>query len=107
MSGMTHKAGRAAFGKAIDIALRHRTKSWEQDVDRLIELMQTYMSNEKLDFDYGRARHLICDQNGTLNHYIRRILTETDPHVLKTTALNLGFEAFFHGTKTISATFHG
>lgn len=101
MSGMTHKAGRAAFGKAIDIALRHRTKSWEQDVDRLIELMQTYMSNEKLDFDYGRARHLICDQNGTLNHYIRRILTETDPHVLKTTALNLGFEAFFHGTKTI------
>ena len=48
MNEMTHKAGRAAFGKAIDIALRHRAKNWEQDADRLIELMQTYMSNEKL-----------------------------------------------------------
>lgn len=98
---MTHKAGRAAFGKAIDIALRDQGKNWEQDADRLIALMQNYMSGTRLDFDYDKARHMICDRNGTLNHYIHRILTETDPHVLKTGALNLGFEAFFHGTKTI------
>lgn len=101
MGEMTHKAGRAAFGKAIDIALRDQGQNWEQDADRLIALMQNYMSGTRLDFDYDKARHMICDRNGTLNHYIRRILTETDPHVLKTGALNLGFEAFFHGTKTI------
>lgn len=101
MGEMTHKAGRAAFGKAIDIALRDQGQNWEQDAARLIALMQNYMSGTRLDFDYDKARHMICDRNGTLNHYIRRILTETDPHVLKTGALNLGFEAFFHGTKTI------
>ena len=44
MGEMTHKAGRAAFGKAIDIALRKRDKDWEPEADRLISLMQNYMS---------------------------------------------------------------
>ncbi len=33
--------------------------------------------------------------------YINRGLDEINPHVAKMTALNLGFEAAFHGTKTI------
>ena len=33
--------------------------------------------------------------------YVNRALDEIDPHVIKQTALNLGFEAAFHGTKTI------
>ena len=98
---MTHKAGRAAFGKAIDIALRNADKDWEPEVEKLMDLMQNYMSGEKLDIDYDRAKEMICNKEGTLNRYIHRILEEVDPHVLKTTALNLGFEAFFHGTKTI------
>lgn len=101
MSGMTHKAGRAAFSKAIDIALKNSDKDWEKEVSRLMELMQNYMSGEKLDIDYDKAKKMICDKDGTLNKYIRRILQEVDPYVIKTTALNLGFEAFFHGTKTI------
>lgn len=59
------------------------------------------MSGEKLDIDYDRAKQMVCDREGTLNKYIHRVLTETDPHVLKTTALNLGFEAFLRGTKAI------
>lgn len=101
MGNMTHAAGRAAFGKAIDIALKDKNKDWEEDVSRLMDLMQKYMSGEKLDIDYDKAKTMICSKDTTLNHYINRILSEIDPHVLKTTALNLGFEAFFHGTKTI------
>lgn len=100
MGTMTHKAGRAAFSKAIDYALKNKD-NWEEEVSRLLDLMQKYMSGEKLDIDYDKAKQMICDQSSTLNGYISRILRETDPHVLKTTALNLGFEAFFHGTKTI------
>ena len=33
--------------------------------------------------------------------YLYRLMDETDPHVLKMTALNLGFEAAYFGTKTI------
>lgn len=101
MSSMTHAAGRAAFGKAIDIALKKKDKDWEQEVSKLMELMQKYMSGEKLDVDYDKAKAMICDKDTTLNHYINSILSQTDPNVLKTAALNLGFEAFFHGTKTI------
>lgn len=101
MNSMTHAAGRAAFSKAIDIALKNRDKDWEQDVLRLMELMQRYMSGEKLDVDYDKAKAMICSPDTALNRYIRSILSETDSHVLKTAALNLGFEAFFHGTKTI------
>lgn len=98
---MTHKAGRAAFGKAIDIALRNIDKNWEKEACLLVDMMQNYMNGEQLDFDYEQVKNKICDKNGTLNKYISRLLVETDSHVLKTTALNLGFEAFFHGTKTI------
>lgn len=101
MNTMTHAAGRAAFSKAIDIAMKNTDKDWEAEVTKLINLMQKYMSEEKLDVDYDKAKFMICDKNGTLNMYINRILSETNPHVLKTAALNLGFEAFFHGTKTI------
>ncbi len=97
---MTHKAGRAAFGKVIDIAL-HKMDNWEKEACLLVDMMQNYMSGEQLDFDYDRVKEKICDKSGTLNKYVGRLFGETDPHVLKTTALNLGFEAFFHGTKTI------
>ena len=89
MSEMTHKAGRAAFSKAIDVAIRRKDKDWEPEVSRLMDLMQKYMIGANLEFDYDRAKEKICDKDGTLNKYIRRILAETDPHVLKTTALNL------------------
>lgn len=32
---------------------------------------------------------------------MNRMMNETDPHVAKMTALNLGFQAAFYGTKTI------
>lgn len=101
MREFTHKAGRAAFGKAVDHALKNADQNWEQDVSRLLDLARDYMKGEKLDVDYDRAKEMICDREGALNQYISRILAQVDPFVLKTTALNLGFEAFFHGTKTI------
>lgn len=101
MGTMTHKIERAAFGKAIDYALKHKDEGWEEGVEKIIDLMQKYMNTEKLDFDYAKAKEMICNKDNTLNRYIDRLLKEVNPNVLKTTALNLGFEAFFHGTKTI------
>lgn len=101
MSTMSHAAGRAAFSITIDAAMKNADKNWESEVTKLMNLMQKYMSGERIDVDYDKAKAMICDKNGTLNRYINRILAETDPRVLKTAALNLGFEAFLHGTKTI------
>ena len=102
MGNMTHKAERVVFSKAIDIALKKASNGgWEDEAGNIIDLMHKYMGDEKIDIDYDKAKEKVCDKSSTLNKYINRIVTEVNPNVLKTAALNLGFEAFFHGTKTI------
>ena len=44
---------------------------------------------------------MIQDPDSKWMRYLNRALDEIEPHVLKQTALNLGFEAAFHGTKMI------
>lgn len=101
MGTMTHTAGRIAFATAADVALHSVRKNREAGIIKLVDLMQKYMKGEKLDINYDTAREMIGDKDCTLNHYINRLVDEVNPHVLKTTALNLGYEAFFYGTKTI------
>ncbi len=101
MGAMTHAAGRMAFSAAIDVALKDVRKNREEGIVKLVDLMEKYMSDEKMDVNYNTVRNMIRDKDCTLNKYMNRIIDEIDPHVLKTTALNLGYEAFFYGTKTI------
>ena len=101
MSNIGHSAARMAASKTIDIALKNIDKNREEEVVKLIDFMAKYMADEKMDVDYEKAKAIISDKNNALNKYMNRILDEVDPKVLKTMALNLGFEAFMHGTKTI------
>ncbi len=101
MGMMTHAAARLAFSKAIDVVLKDVDKNREEAIVKIVDLMQKYMGDEKLDLDYDNIRKMIRDKDGAFNKYINKALDEIDPHVLKTAALNLGYEAFFHGTKTI------
>ena len=59
------------------------------------------MDGEKLDVDFDSVRKKFKDKDSALNKYINKALDEIDPNVLKTMVLNLGFEAFLNGTKTI------
>ena len=101
MSSIGHSAARLAASKAIDVVLKDVDKNRGQGVCRLIDLMEKYMSDEKLDVDFDKARDFVNNKDSVLNKYINRVLNEVDPHVLKTLALNLGFESFLYGTKTI------
>ena len=101
MGTMTHAAARLAFSKAIDVVLKDVDKNREEAIVKIVDLMQKYMGDEKLDLDYDNIRKMIRDKDGAFNKYINKVLDEIDTHVLKTAALNLGYEAFFHGTKTI------
>ncbi len=101
MSSISHSAGRLAAGAASDIVLKSLKKDREKSIVKLVDFMEKYMDGEQIDLNYEKAREMICDKDKTLNRYINRLIDEVDPHVLKTMALNLGFEAFMHGTKTI------
>lgn len=101
MSNIGHSAARLAASKAFDVVLKNVDKNREKEVCKLIDLMEKYMSDEKLDVNYDRAREMVNNKDGALNKYINRVLDEVDPKVLKMMALNLGFESFLYGTKTI------
>ena len=101
MGTITHKAGRVAVGKAADVVIKNLDKDREKEILKLVDFMEKYMDGEKLDVDFDSVRKKIKDKDSALNKYINKALDEIDPNVLKTMVLNLGFEAFLNGTKTI------
>ena len=103
MGELTHKAARAAFGKAIDLALKHVEKDREKGLLQLVDLTEKFMGDNFPSESYEGARNLIRDPESKWMQYVNRALDEIHPNVIKQTALNLGFEAAFHGTKTIRA----
>ena len=103
MGELTHKAARAAFGKAIDLTLKHVEKDREKGLLQLVDLTEKFMGDNFPSESYEGARNLIRDPESKWMQYVNRALDEIDPNVIKQTALNLGFEAAFHGTKTIRA----
>ena len=101
MSNLRHTAARATAAKIIDVLVSNIEKDREKEMLKLIDLMEKYMSGEKLDIDYGKVKDMTCNKDCALNQYLNRLLDELDPNVVKTTVLNFGFEAMLHGTKTI------
>ena len=101
METLTHKAARAAYGTAIDMVLRHVNKDREKGFMDLVDLTEKYVGDQFPKTAYDGARKLIQDPDSKWMQYVNRILNEVDPHVIRQTALNLGYEAAVHGTKTI------
>ena len=101
MGNLTHAATRATLGKTIDIILKNANKDSDKEIGKLVDRMGKYMDGEDLGVDFDKLKEMVCNKDATLNKYINRVLDEVDPKVLKTMALNLGYEAFMYGTKTI------
>lgn len=101
MDTLKHKAERAAFGVAIDGALKYVRHDREQAMLKIVDLAEKFMGDSFTKETYDSVRSMIQDPENKWIQYACRALDELDPHVVKTTALNLGFEAFLHGTKTI------
>ena len=101
MGTMTHAAGRLAASAAIDVVLKKVDKDREKGMLGLVDLIEKYMSGEQVDMNFEGVKDIISDPDSSLCRFMNKALDEIDPHVLKTILLNLGFEAFLNGTKTI------
>ena len=101
MGTMTHAAGRLAASAAIDVVLKKVDKDREKGMLGLVDFIEKYMSGEQVDMNFEGVKDIISDPDSSLSRFMNKALDEIDPHVLKTILLNLGFEAFLHGTKTI------
>lgn len=104
MAKLTHLSARTAASLGIDVLLKKVNRNdREGEMLKLVDIMEKFMEGDELELDYDWIRGLVGNKDTALNDYLNRGLDELDPHVIKTTALNLGFEAMLSGTKTMHA----
>ena len=101
MGTLTHKAARVAYGTAIDAVLKHVKKDREKGLLELVDLTEKYMGDNFQKENYEATRKMIQDPDNKWVKYANHMIDELDPYVIRQTALNLGYEAAFYGTKTI------
>ncbi len=98
---LSHSAARLAYSAAIDSALKYIGKDRDKNLIKLVDLTEKYMGDNFKQSTYNTIRKTITDKDSKWLKYIDKLLNELSPNVVKMTALNLGYEAAFNGTKTI------
>ena len=101
VESLTHKMQRAAVGKMVDVVLSHADKDRQKTVGQLVDIAKQFYGSSFSDEAYEHARQTLTDPDSKWSKLINCVLDQTDPNVARTMALNLGYEAFFRGTKTI------
>ena len=104
VGNISHAAQRQAFSVLIDGFLKHLDKT-EDRTETYLKLADEAGKFLK-EVDAGTIENVkkaIKDPENRWVNFINRVIDETDPNVAKTALLNLGYEAFFRGTKTIRA----
>ena len=98
---LTHKMQRAALGKTVDLVLSHAEKDPAKTDGQIVDLSKQFYGDSFSEETYTHAKQTLTDPNSKWSKLINCMLNQLDPNVARTTALNLGYEAFFRGTKTI------
>ena len=100
----SHSVQRKVYGKLIDGFLDHLDKSDERTKTylKLVDAAGTFWGKENSDPKSLEAvKAAFMDPDNRWVKFINRVVDETDPNVARMTMLNLGYEAFFRGTKMI------
>ena len=104
MAKLTHRSARKAASLGIDVLLKKVNKNdREEEMLKLVDIMEKFMEGDEMALDYDWIRGLVGSKETALYRYLNKALDELDPVVIKTTVLNLGFEAMLSGTKTMHA----
>lgn len=104
LANLSHAAERQVFSVAIESFLKKLNKAEDRTESylKLVDAASKFWGKDgakKETLDAVRAA--INDPDNRWLKFINRVIDETNPHVAKMTLLNLGYEAFFHGTKMI------
>ena len=100
-ASLTHKMQRAAVSKMVDVLFSHMENDREKTIGQVVDLSKQFYGDSFSEEAYQQAKNILSNPDSKWSKLINCVLDQTDPHVARTTALNLGYEAFFRGTKTI------
>ena len=104
LTNVTHAAQRQAFSVLIDSFLDHLDKTEDRTKTylKLVDEAERFWGKNAADPEKLEAvRRAFKDPDNRWVKFINKVVDETNPHVARMTMLNLGYEAFFRGTKTI------
>ncbi|MCI1999177.1 MAG: radical SAM protein [Clostridia bacterium] len=102
MTNITHSAARLAFSAALDGLLKYIGKNdREKAFLNITDLAEKFMGGNFDHSTYEKVREMIRDKDNKWVKYANKLVDELDPNVFKMTALNLGYESAFYGTKKI------
>lgn len=101
LESLNHKVQRTAVGTMVDVALAHVSKDRQKAFAEMVDVAKQFYGDSFSEETYEHARAVLTDADSKWSKLINCVLDQTAPNVARTTALNLGYEAFFRGTKTI------
>ena len=101
LESLNHKVQRTAVGTMVDVALAHVSKDRQKAFAEMVDVAKQFYGDSFSEETYEHARAVLTDADSKWSKLINCVLDQTAPSVARTTALNLGYEAFFRGTKTI------
>ena len=102
---ITHAAERQAFSMIADHYIKNLNKAEDrtQVYLKLVDHAERFYGDGVSKETINAVREAFRKGENRWVRFIDRVVRETDPHVLKMLLLNLGYEGFFRGTKTIRA----
>ena len=103
MANLAHAAERQTISVMLDGLLKHlnNTDDKAKTYLKMVDMAQKFIGNDENKDRFDSARNAIEKGDNRWLNMITGILESTDPHVAKMILLDLGFEAFLNGTKTI------
>ena len=97
MNKIKHAAAKKVFAGVMDYAVDQVNKNPETAYEKIIDTAEKYLKDFGKGVNWDYLRKVACNPEYTLNRYITSMVQELHPNVLKTTLMNLGFEAFYNG----------
>ena len=101
IQNLTHSAQRKMVGKIVDTALTKIHNDREESFLKILDLAESFLGDSLTHEQYDSIKNAIQNPDNRWVQFANKVLDETNPHVAKMAALNLGYEAAFRGTKTI------
>jgi len=101
IQNVTHAAQRKMVEKIMDTALSKISSEREESFLKILDLAESFLGDSMTQEQYDNIKTVIKNPDNRWVQFANKMLDETNPHVAKMAALNLGYEAAFRGTKQI------
>ena len=105
VANIPHAAERAMYGAIVDNLVKKLgskdPSSRTETYLKILDASEKFIGTEKGKEKFARVRKYMENPENRWMQFLNRVIDETDPHYAKQFILNLGYEAFLRGTKTI------